>query len=199
MQRLTWAWASCASCVCGQGLNLTGASRVIVYDPSWNPAYDLQAQVRVAAALWRKNARNMARGHRRSLAMPPLLWPGPCVSHRTTAGCGSVSLADAGHRGGDCLPAPGVCLHVRGRMALIRLTDVARAVCGVRSCTSNKSGAAWCPAKCCRACSKLCRATRSVRWVHAPCAVRALWLPLLGYGSAIVVAAWRGYSTRASP
>ena len=28
------------------GLNLTGANVVIIYDPTWNPTYDLQAQDR---------------------------------------------------------------------------------------------------------------------------------------------------------
>ena len=30
----------------GVGLNITGANRVVIYDPSWNPATDLQAEDR---------------------------------------------------------------------------------------------------------------------------------------------------------
>ena len=30
----------------GVGLNLTGANVVLIYDPTWNPMYDLQAQDR---------------------------------------------------------------------------------------------------------------------------------------------------------
>ena len=38
----------------GLGLNLTGADRVILYDPDWNPSTDLQAQERS----WRIGQKN---------------------------------------------------------------------------------------------------------------------------------------------
>ena len=31
----------------GVGLNITGAYRVVIFDPSWNPATDLQAEDRI--------------------------------------------------------------------------------------------------------------------------------------------------------
>ena len=37
----------------GLGLNLTAANRVVVFDPNWNPALDLQAQVRGSLGLER--------------------------------------------------------------------------------------------------------------------------------------------------
>ncbi len=35
----------------GCGLNLIGANRIVLYDPDWNPATDLQAMARVWS-LW---------------------------------------------------------------------------------------------------------------------------------------------------
>lgn len=30
----------------GVGLNITSANKVVIFDPNWNPSYDLQAQDR---------------------------------------------------------------------------------------------------------------------------------------------------------
>jgi hypothetical protein len=36
----------------GVGLNLIGANRLILFDPDWNPANDLQAMARYAPYFW---------------------------------------------------------------------------------------------------------------------------------------------------
>ena len=41
-----WAVALVSTRAGGQGLNIIGATAVIVFDPNWNPAHDLQAQDR---------------------------------------------------------------------------------------------------------------------------------------------------------
>ncbi|XP_037071357.1 DNA excision repair protein ERCC-6-like 2 [Pollicipes pollicipes] len=45
-RRPQWAVALVSTRAGGQGLNITGATAVVVFDPSWNPAHDLQAQDR---------------------------------------------------------------------------------------------------------------------------------------------------------
>ena len=40
-------------CRCGgTGLNVTGANRVIIFDPSWNPATDNQAEDRLITCMY---------------------------------------------------------------------------------------------------------------------------------------------------
>ncbi|KAF0307361.1 DNA excision repair protein ERCC-6-like 2 [Amphibalanus amphitrite] len=45
-RRPQWAVALVSTRAGGQGLNIVGATAVVVVDPSWNPAHDLQAQDR---------------------------------------------------------------------------------------------------------------------------------------------------------
>ena len=70
----------------GVGLTLTGASRIILFEPSWNPSDDAQAIARV----WRWGQRRETRVYR---------WPRPTPSK-------SVCLDEAG-REGEALRARG--------------------------------------------------------------------------------------------
>lgn len=51
----------------GVGLNLVGASRILLYDLDWNPATDLQAMSRV----WRDGQRKKVHIYRYGTAYPP--------------------------------------------------------------------------------------------------------------------------------
>jgi hypothetical protein len=97
---------ACSFCcqVGGVGLTLTGADRVVICDPSWNPSVDAQAVDRAYAARpWRGAAALPGRGGILTRCARILQ-----LSHRAGKARGGVPSRDGRHRRGEDIPKAGM-------------------------------------------------------------------------------------------